>query len=52
MKAGEEVAGETGTVPVATPLLLEGTWGTPPVGPWGMTLAAGVVAAADTGTVE
>jgi hypothetical protein len=33
LKAGEEVAGETEAVPVATPLLLEGTWGTPPVGP-------------------
>ena len=50
LKTGEEVAGETPAVPVATPLLLEGTWGTPPVGPWGIALPAGVLA--ETGTVE
>lgn len=50
LKAGEEVAGETAAVPEATPLLLEGTWGTPPVGPWGTLLPAGVLAV--TGTVE
>jgi hypothetical protein len=52
LKAGEEVEAGTEAVPEGTPLVPEGTWGTPPVGPWGMTLLLTGEEVGATGTVE